>query len=112
MQSCRRGLLGWSGLTSSHCLWVTLGMPKLCPETSNTRLGVKPLGLLTVLLATLGLAPVREISATEPPTPHQFLQRLCDDFGGRMTGTAANLAGLARLETELRTLGYSPERQT
>jgi hypothetical protein len=49
--------------------------------------------------------------AAEPPAPHEFLQRLCDDFGGRMTGTAANMAALARLEDQLRGLGFSPERQ-
>jgi Iap family predicted aminopeptidase len=49
--------------------------------------------------------------AAEPPAPHVFLQQLCDDFGGRMTGTAANMAALARLEDQLRGLGFSPERQ-
>ena len=44
-------------------------------------------------------------------TPHEFLQRLCDDFGGRMTGTAANARALERLAEELRALGHRPEKQ-
>jgi Iap family predicted aminopeptidase len=44
-------------------------------------------------------------------TPHAFLQQLCDDFGGRMTGSVGNARALERLAAELRTLGYTPERQ-
>lgn len=38
-----------------------------------------------------------------------MLTRLCDDFGGRMTGSAANRAALDRLAKELRALGLQPE---
>jgi hypothetical protein len=41
---------------------------------------------------------------------HEFLVRLCDDFGGRVTGQPANKRALQRLEAELRTLGLEPER--
>ncbi len=51
------------------------------------------------------------MAAGTPLTPHAFLQELCDDFGGRMTGTAANTGALERLAKELRALGYVPERQ-
>ena len=40
--------------------------------------------------------------------PRAFLDRLCDDFGGRMTGTPGNVAALDRLAEELRTMGYNP----
>ncbi len=48
--------------------------------------------------------------AAEPATPHAFLTRLCDDFGPRMTGSAANAAALERLAETLRELGYAPEK--
>jgi hypothetical protein len=44
------------------------------------------------------------------PSPHGFLQQLCDDFGGRLTGSASNSAALNRLADELRALGYEPQR--
>jgi Iap family predicted aminopeptidase len=50
------------------------------------------------------------LSGAEPKTPHAFLQELCDDFGGRMTGTKANAAAMNRLADELRALGFQPER--
>jgi Iap family predicted aminopeptidase len=62
---------------------------------------------LGVLLAPLGFAA----AADTPPTPHAFLERLCDDFGGRMTGTPANDAALDGVAQALRALGYTPEKQ-
>lgn len=41
---------------------------------------------------------------------HAMLTRLCDDIGGRMTGTAAGWRAVERLEEELRALGLQPER--
>jgi Iap family predicted aminopeptidase len=38
-----------------------------------------------------------------------MLTRLCDDFGGRLTGSAANEGALQQLATELRRLGLKPE---
>jgi Iap family predicted aminopeptidase len=49
-------------------------------------------------------------TAQAAPTPHAFLERLCDDFGGRLTGSAANAAAMDRLADELRALGYAPEK--
>lgn len=40
---------------------------------------------------------------------HAMLTRLCDDFGGRLTGTDANRQALERLAAELRDLGFDPE---
>ncbi len=50
------------------------------------------------------------LGAAEPATPHDFLTKLCDDFGPRMTGTPANVAAMDRLAGELRGLGYAPEK--
>lgn len=50
-------------------------------------------------------------AAEEPLAPHALLQRLCDDFGGRVTGSRANAGALDRLAAELRALGYAPEKQ-
>ena len=49
------------------------------------------------------------LGAAEPATPHAFLERLCDDFGGRLTGSVANAGAMERLASELRALGYAPE---
>ena len=48
------------------------------------------------------------LGAAEPATPHAFLEKLCDDFGGRLTGSVANAGAMERLATELRALGYAP----
>ncbi|ACB76188.1 M28 family metallopeptidase [Opitutus terrae] len=40
---------------------------------------------------------------------HAMLTRLCDDFGGRLTGTPPAQAALARLALELRALGLEPK---
>ena len=50
------------------------------------------------------------LHAAEPPTPHAMLEKLCDDFGGRLTGSAANGGAMERLAVELRALGYAPEK--
>src|SRR6187549_999600 len=58
-------------------------------------------------LTTLGL---RAETFTEAGrAAHGMLTRLCDDFGGRVTGSAANQGALNRLAEELRTLGLKPE---
>ena len=43
---------------------------------------------------------------------HGMLTRLCDDFGGRVTGSAANNGALERLADELRALGLKPELES
>ena len=40
---------------------------------------------------------------------HAMLTRLCDDFGGRLTGSAANRGAMDQLAAELRALGLQPE---
>lgn len=55
---------------------------------------------------------VTALAAAQPPSPHAFLERLCDDFGGRLTGSPANRAALERLAEELRGLGYAPEKDS
>lgn len=51
------------------------------------------------------------LRAAESPTPHAFLQELCDDFGGRLTGSRGNVGAMERLEGALRTLGVATQRQ-
>lgn len=62
-----------------------------------------------LLPALLALAPA--VLPAAPPSPHAFLTALCDDFGGRLTGSPANERAMERLEGELRGLGLSPVRQ-
>jgi hypothetical protein len=63
------------------------------------------------LSLALGILVAGSALGAEPPTPHAVLERLCDDFGGRLTGSAANMAALDRLAEELRALGYAPEKR-
>jgi len=42
---------------------------------------------------------------------HAMLTRLCDDFGGRLSGSAANAAALRWFAAELQALGLEPELQ-
>lgn len=63
------------------------------------------------VLFALAATEVIAARAVEPMTPHALLERLCDDFGGRMTGTAANERAMTQLAETLRALGYAPERE-
>ena len=60
-----------------------------------------------VMLVVLFAVTVR---AAEPVAPHDFLTKLCDDFGPRMTGSVGNGAAMDRLAETLRGLGYAPEK--
>lgn len=59
--------------------------------------------VVTVGFGRPASAPTAEL------TPRALLERLCDDFGGRMTGTPGNVGALDRLAEELRSLGHAPE---
>jgi hypothetical protein len=56
--------------------------------------------------ATLGPAPTEAATAA-----HAMLTRLCDDFGGRLSGSAANAAAVRWFAAELQALGIEPELQ-
>ena len=60
--------------------------------------------------ALLFFSVISCLAAAEPATPHAFLEKLCDDFGGRLTGSAANAGAMDRLARELSGLGYAPEK--
>jgi Iap family predicted aminopeptidase len=69
------------------------------------------LPLACALLLGTWLRAAEAAPAPPPAVPaHAFLERLCDDFGPRLTGSAANAAALERLASELRALGHAPER--
>ena len=65
--------------------------------------------LLALALAVPGLAA--ETFEESGRAAHGMLTRLCDDFGGRVTGSPANNAALERLAGELRDLGLQAERE-
>jgi Iap family predicted aminopeptidase len=67
---------------------------------------------LSLLLATaLCAQPDQKIQdtiyadAVADPAGHDFLTRLCDDFGGRLTGTPQNWGALERTVAELKAIG-------
>jgi Iap family predicted aminopeptidase len=68
--------------------------------------------LIALLLATaLCAQPDQKVQdaiyadAVADPAGHEFLTRLCDDFGGRLTGSPQNWGALERTVTELKALG-------
>lgn len=69
-----------------------------------------------ILMVLLGLGAAALGSAAEVPfgpsarAAHAMLTRLCDDHGGRLTGSAANERALEQLANELRALGLAPAR--
>ena len=73
-------------------------------------------GLTRSLGALLFILPLSQLVAEAPPwadsarAGHAVLTRLCDDFGGRLTGSVANEGALTQLAAELRALGLQPER--
>ncbi len=75
------------------------------------------------LLAVLSLAPLRAepiqsvqdaivADALADPAGHEFLTRLCDDFGGRLTGSENNRRALDRTVAELKALGVAARLET
>lgn len=48
------------------------------------------------------------VVAASARAAHAMLTRLCDDFGGRLTGSPADRAAMTRLAEELQALGYEP----
>ena len=103
-----------------------------CKLSSESRADFSPLpralrgGLKSALLAAalmLGCAAALPAGPAQPaPLPvvtalladrsgYDLLGRLCDDFGGRVTGGPANRAAMDALVGELRALGLKPEEQ-
>jgi Iap family predicted aminopeptidase len=69
--------------------------------------------LLLVLAVAAGGLTAAEPAPLSPADAareaHGVLVRLCDDIGGRLTGSPADRAALARLDAELRSRGLKPE---
>lgn len=69
--------------------------------------------VIAIALAAAGPAlRAAENFADAGRAAHAFLTRLCDDHGGRLTGSPANRAAMQHLADELRALGLQPELQT
>jgi Iap family predicted aminopeptidase len=68
-----------------------------------------PTVLLTLALFGVSLARAATPFDDSSRAAHAMLTRLCDDFGGRLTGSAANRGALDQLAAELRALGLQPE---
>lgn len=85
--------------------WSPMNLPRC---VRKQRLGVKALHLAAALLLAAA-ARADDPFAEGARAAHAMLTRLCDDFGGRLTGSAANRGALEQLAAELRTLGLQPE---
>ena len=66
---------------------------------------------LPFAMALLGAASAMAASPFDDAarSAHAMLTRLCDDFGGRLTGSPANRGAMEKLAAELRGLGLQPE---
>ncbi len=83
------------------------GFARACGNSGRLRI-TAPTFLLMMALA--GGIRAQTPASLPPPSPHALLERLCDDFGARLTGSAANVAAMDRLAAELRALGLQPEK--
>lgn len=82
-------------------------------KNKTTFLFIGAMSFLLVSLPVHGLTPAEaEALVRADDVPVTFLEHLCDDHGGRLSGSAANEAALADLEDELRALGLEPVRET
>jgi len=72
------------------------------------RLAVR-LAMMLSCGAAVGIANDAKKFEESSRAAHAMLTELCDDFGGRLTGSAANQGALERLASNLRTLGLEPE---
>ncbi|ATC64614.1 hypothetical protein CMV30_11965 [Nibricoccus aquaticus] len=63
-------------------------------------------------LAALGNLPSEESLKEGGKAAHVMLTHLCDDFGGRLTGSKTNQGALERLVGELKKLGLNPQTTT
>lgn len=69
-------------------------------------------GLLLGGLTAKAITPAEaEAAVKRDQATVTFLEHLCDDHGGRLTGSAANEAAMVDLERTLRGLGYTPTRE-
>lgn len=122
---------GWSGLSPGRfvrgiararvaCVAILTWWRRELPSARHTRAPVREhptrtqtrvrrLGDMSLRLGFI-LSGVSLLRAAEPLAPHALLQRLCDDFGGRLTGSVQNAAAMDRLAEELRALGLAPEK--
>jgi Iap family predicted aminopeptidase len=67
---------------------------------------------LCAAVVALAAAQTAVRAAESVLTPHELLTQLCDDFGGRLTGSSNNAAALNRLAAQLRAIGVHPEKQS
>jgi Iap family predicted aminopeptidase len=89
-----------------HCEEPTRWATKQSSKWIATARGA---GLAMTILGMLVTTRAAESFADSGKEAHAMLTRLCDDFGGRLTGSAANRAALEQLAAELRALGLQPE---
>lgn len=82
----------------------------LAPVTAKTSAMFR-FFLPVLLVVTVPALRAAETFEEAGKAAHAMLTRLCDDFGGRAAGTAANDRALDRLTDELRQLGLRPERE-
>lgn len=97
----------WGTLNTTRGIGTRRGVCKT--DALRKRVGFTALHLGVLLAGSVSL-PAAEVPAATPLAPHALLERLCDDFGGRMTGTTANAAAMDHLAAELHALGLKPEK--
>lgn len=97
-------------LIQSNLLGYSFQLPALrVRHAPSNLLGYFAAGIM--LVGALGAQPVQTVQdaivadALADSSGHEFLTRLCDDFGGRLTGSPGNEGALRRTMEELKALG-------
>jgi hypothetical protein len=88
---------------------VAPNRPELTGVAKGRLRATAPTGLVLAVLLCVTSAFAASPFDDSSRAAHAMLTRLCDDFGGRLTGSPANRGAMEQLATELRALGLQPE---
>lgn len=102
----------WSRFALATLLYGVVGGTGLAGQNASSA-GVDATvggGPASVAVAAVGAAGPRTV-AEAASRAHAVLTRLCDDVGGRLTGSPADRRAIEALMSELRALGLEPERE-
>ena len=106
LRPARVSLSPWSRLAITPLLMGVWGSVALMGQTST------PAAAPGAVAVSPGAVVAPVASAAESASrAHAMLTRLCDDAGGRLTGSPADRRAIELLMAELRALGLEPERE-
>ncbi len=107
LRPTRVSLLSWSRRTLAPVLLGFLGSVTLMGQTPTPAAATSGAASAPGAVASTAASTAAEAASRA----HAMLTRLCDDAGGRLTGSPADRRAIELLMAELRALGLEPERE-